>query len=110
MLHAVFRLVSKELHYDQCQVEILRRLSTNCDKVICLSVCQCVCMCYMCVCMYICVHTYVYMYAYMHVCVCVCMCACMHVCVCINDIIYLQNGYPLVFLPTHKSHLDYVIL
>ena len=81
MLHAVFRLVSKGLHYDQGQVEMLRRVYTDCDKVICLSVS-----------VYVCVYTY------------------MSVCVCTNDIICLQNGYPLVFLPTRKSHLDYVIL
>ena len=42
MLHAVFRLVSKGLHYDQGQVEILRKVSADCDKVMCMSVCVCV--------------------------------------------------------------------
>ena len=66
MLHAVFRLVSKGLHYDQGQVEMLRRVSTDCDKVICLSVSVCVRI-HACVhahnynlsvCVYVCVYAY----------------------------------------------------
>ena len=38
----MFRLVSKGLHYDQGQVEILRIVSADCDKVICVCV-LCVC-------------------------------------------------------------------
>ncbi|XP_065919777.1 glycerol-3-phosphate acyltransferase 1, mitochondrial-like isoform X2 [Dysidea avara] len=52
VLHGVFGFVFKGLHYDQGQLEMLRKVSTECNK----------------------------------------------------------NGYPVVFLPTHKSHLDYIIL
>ena len=50
VLHGVFSLVCKGLHYDQGQVEILRRVSTDCDKVQCVCVCVCVYVC-VCVCM-----------------------------------------------------------
>ena len=70
VLHGVFRLVCKGLHYDQGQVEILRRVSTDCDKVqyvcvVCVRVCVCVC------CVRACARVCVYCY--------VCMC---YVCIC----------------------------
>ena len=79
MLHAVFRLVSKGLHYDQGQVEMLRRVSTDCDKVICLSVCQCVC-----------THTCTpYMHVCMHI-IIICRFVCMYVC---THIYSAQNNH-----------------
>lgn len=62
VLHGVFRLVCSGLHYDQGQVEILRRVSSDCDKV-CIA----------------CVH--VCAFAYAHECVCVLWCVVMSACV-----------------------------
>ena len=33
------------------------------------------------------------------------------ICMCHSVLLFaLQKGYPLVFLPTHKSHMDYLLM
>ena len=95
MLHAVFRLVSKGLHYDQGQVEILRKVSADCDKVMCVRVRVYTCMC---TCVRACVHVYVCVRGCgcAHVCMCMCMCVCAFVCASVVPVLSTRTKIILV--------------